>query len=84
MLVDYDIFVKVPKLDAKDLATVQRLYKAEDVDFALQAGIGRRRSRGGAAERHRRLHRRGAGSGCAGGRQAPASLRTAAAIMVTG
>jgi hypothetical protein len=38
VLVDYDIFMKVPKLDAKDLATVQRLYKAEDLDFRLKAG----------------------------------------------
>lgn len=38
VLVDYDIFTKVPKLDAKDLATVQRLYKAEDLDFRLKAG----------------------------------------------
>ena len=38
VLVDYDIFVNVPKLDAKDLATVQRLYKAENLDFALEPG----------------------------------------------
>ena len=38
MLVDYDVFVNVPKLDAKDLATVQRLYKAEDLDFGLKPG----------------------------------------------
>ena len=38
MLVDYDIFMKVTKLDAKDLATVQRLYKAEDLDFRLKPG----------------------------------------------
>ena len=38
MLVDYDIFMKVPKLDAKDLATVQRVYKAEDLDFRLKPG----------------------------------------------
>ena len=38
VLVDYAIFVNVPKLDAKDLATVQRLYQAEDVDFALKPG----------------------------------------------
>jgi hypothetical protein len=38
VLVDYDIFVKVTKLDAKDLATVQRLYKAEDFDFRLKPG----------------------------------------------
>jgi len=38
VLVDYDIFMKVTKLDAKDLATVQRLYKAEDFDFRLKPG----------------------------------------------
>jgi hypothetical protein len=38
VLVDYDIFVNVKKLDAKDLATVQRLYKAEDFDFRLKPG----------------------------------------------
>jgi hypothetical protein len=38
VLVDYDIFMKVAKLDAKDLATVQRLYKAEDFDFRLKPG----------------------------------------------
>ena len=38
VLVDYDIFKKVTKLDAKDLATVQRLYKADDLDFSLRPG----------------------------------------------
>jgi hypothetical protein len=38
VLVDYDIFMKVTKLDAKDLATVQRLYKAEDFDFRIKPG----------------------------------------------
>jgi hypothetical protein len=38
VLVDYDIFMNVTKLDAKDLATVQRVYKAEDVDFRLKPG----------------------------------------------
>jgi hypothetical protein len=38
VLVDYDIFMKVPKLDAKDLATVQRLYDAKDLDFRLKPG----------------------------------------------
>ncbi|MEQ1908142.1 MAG: hypothetical protein ABMA15_04930 [Vicinamibacterales bacterium] len=38
LLVDYDIFVNVPRLDAKDLQAVQRLYKAEDVDFRLKPG----------------------------------------------
>ena len=30
--------MNVTKLDAKDLATVQRLYKAEDSDFRLRPG----------------------------------------------
>jgi hypothetical protein len=38
VIVDYDIFVNVPKLDAKDLKTVQSLYKAEDFDFRLKPG----------------------------------------------
>ena len=38
VLVDYGVFVKVPQLDAKDLFTVQRLYKAADLDFRLKAG----------------------------------------------
>ena len=38
VLVDYDIFMNVKKLDAKDLATVQRLYRAEDLDFRLRPG----------------------------------------------
>jgi hypothetical protein len=36
--VDYDVFVKVPKLDAKDLRNVQKLYKADDFDFSLKPG----------------------------------------------
>jgi hypothetical protein len=36
--VDYDIFVNVPRLDAKDLKKVQKLYKAEDLDFRLKTG----------------------------------------------
>jgi hypothetical protein len=38
VLVDYDIFVHVPKLDAKDLKKVQLLYNAEDFDFGLRPG----------------------------------------------
>jgi hypothetical protein len=38
VLVDYDIFTRVARLDAKDLATVQRLYKAEDIDVRLKPG----------------------------------------------
>ena len=37
-LFDRDIFEKVPRLNGKDLATVQRLYKAEDLDFRLKQG----------------------------------------------
>jgi len=36
LAVDYDIFVNVPRLDAKDLKKVQRLYNAEDFDFRLK------------------------------------------------
>ena len=38
MLLDYDIFENVPRLNGKDLATVQRLYKAADLDFRLKSG----------------------------------------------
>jgi hypothetical protein len=38
VLVDYDVFTKVSRLDGKDLATVQRLYKAEDIDVRLKPG----------------------------------------------
>jgi hypothetical protein len=35
---DYNIFVNVPQLDAKDGKTLQTIYKAEDFDFRLKAG----------------------------------------------
>ena len=38
VLVDYDIFNNVPRLDAQDTKSVQKLYKAEDFDFRLKAG----------------------------------------------
>jgi hypothetical protein len=38
VLVDYDVFVDVPRLDAQDAATVQRLYDARDLDFRLRPG----------------------------------------------
>jgi hypothetical protein len=38
VLVDYDVFVNVPRLDAQDAATVQELYVASDLDFRLKAG----------------------------------------------
>jgi hypothetical protein len=36
LTVDYDIFVNVPRLDAQDAATIQRIYKAEQFDFRLK------------------------------------------------
>lgn len=38
VVVDYDVFVNVPKLDAQQRDTVQRVYKAEDFDFRLKPG----------------------------------------------
>jgi hypothetical protein len=38
VIVDYDVFVNVPKLDAQDLKNVQKLYRADDVDFRLRPG----------------------------------------------
>ena len=36
VLVDYDVFMNVPRLNAQDLKTVQRVYKAEEFDFRLK------------------------------------------------
>ena len=36
VLVDYDVFVNVPRLDAQDRKAVQTVYKAEDFDFRLK------------------------------------------------
>jgi hypothetical protein len=36
VLVDYDIFMNVRRLDAQDAASVQKLYKAEEFDFRLK------------------------------------------------
>ena len=38
VLVDYDIFVKVPPLNALDRATVQKVYPVEGLDFRLRPG----------------------------------------------
>jgi hypothetical protein len=38
LTLDYDIFINVPRLDAKDTKNVQKLYKAEDLDFRLKSG----------------------------------------------
>jgi hypothetical protein len=38
VLVDYDVFMNVPRLDAQDQATVQKVYNAESLDFRLKPG----------------------------------------------
>ena len=38
LLVDYDIFMNVPRLDGHDVKTVQKLYDAKDFDFRLKPG----------------------------------------------
>ncbi|HEY8519910.1 MAG TPA: hypothetical protein VIN61_07515 [Gammaproteobacteria bacterium] len=38
VLVDYDVFVNVPRLDASDPATLQRVLDAADYDFRLRRG----------------------------------------------
>jgi hypothetical protein len=38
VLVDYDVFENVKHLDAKDVKTIQTLYKPEDFDFRLKPG----------------------------------------------
>ncbi len=37
-LAGYDTFANVPRLDAQDVSSLQKLYKAEDLDFRLRAG----------------------------------------------
>jgi hypothetical protein len=38
LLIGYDAFVNVPRLDGHDVKTVQKLYDAKDIDFRLKAG----------------------------------------------
>ena len=38
ILVDYDVFMNVRRLDAEDVTSLQKLYKAEDLDFRLKSG----------------------------------------------
>ena len=38
LLVDYDVFMNVRRLDAQDIQSLQKLYKAEDLDFRLKPG----------------------------------------------
>jgi hypothetical protein len=38
ILVDYDIFMNVRRLDAQDVTSLQKLYKAEEFDFRLKTG----------------------------------------------
>ncbi len=38
VLIDYDVFVRVPPLDARDRTTLQRLYGPKDLDVRLRPG----------------------------------------------
>jgi len=38
LLLDYDTFQHVPKLDAQDLSAIRKLYDAKDLDFRLKPG----------------------------------------------
>ena len=38
VVLDYDTFVNVPRLDAQNRSIVQKVYRAEDLDFRLKAG----------------------------------------------
>jgi hypothetical protein len=38
VMLDYTVFGNVPRLDARDIPNLQRLYKAEDLDFSLVRG----------------------------------------------
>jgi hypothetical protein len=38
VLVDYSIFEHVPRLDAADIASLQNIYDAADLDFSLKRG----------------------------------------------
>jgi hypothetical protein len=38
VLLDYDVFMNVKRLDAQDVATVQKIYLAKDFDFRLKPG----------------------------------------------
>jgi hypothetical protein len=38
VLVDYDVFENVRRLDAQDASTIQRIYRADEFDFRLKPG----------------------------------------------
>ena len=38
LVVDYDIFENVRRLDARDAASIQRIYRADEFDFRLKPG----------------------------------------------
>jgi len=38
IVLDYNVFQNVPMLDARDLSKIQKIYKAEELDFNLRAG----------------------------------------------
>ena len=75
MLVDYDVFVNVPKLDAQDAETVQKLYDARDLDFRLRPGSAAVDRGTALADRDGRIRGPRAGSRRARARRAPARLR---------
>ena len=87
VLVDYDVFVNVPRLDAQDAATVQKLYDARDFDFRLRPGSAAVDRGVAASDRHRRVRRARAGSRRARGRRAAAAstalARNDAAVSVS-
>ena len=71
VLVDYDVFVNVRRLDAQDASERAEALQGRGLRFPAEARIGRRRSRRRAAERDRRLRRPRAGSRRARSRASP-------------
>ena len=56
VVVDYAFdFMNVKQLDARDIKTLQKLYKAEDFDFRLKPGFRAGGQRQGHPQRHRRI-----------------------------
>ena len=77
VLVDYDVFMKVREARRQGPGDRAASLQGRGPRLQAEAGIGGRRSRRRAAERHRRLHWPGARSRCAGGGAADAGLRAA-------
>ena len=63
VILDYDVFVNVKRLDAQDVKTVENIYLgARTSDFRLKPGSAAVDRGSDAAERNRRLRWRRAGS----------------------